>query len=92
MFLTKSHVSRVKNRVGSIHFFLSFKFKFIDFEKFKFKFKLKFIDFEKLKFKFIDFEKTKCKFIDFEKTKLKLKFTKILRADSNLNSIHLTSH
>ena len=46
--------------VGSIHFFLIFKFKFIDFEKIKFKF----IDFKKTKFKF--------KFIDFEKSKIKI--------------------
>ena len=42
---------RPTTRVGSIHFFLIFKFKFIDFEKIRFKFK--FIDFEKTKFKFM---------------------------------------
>ena len=70
------------SRVGSIHFFLifKFKFKFIDFEKIKFKFK--FIDCEKtkfkFKFKFIDFEKSKFKFkfkfIDFAKVEFKFKF------------------
>ena len=77
------------NRVGSIHFFLIFKFKFIDFEKIKFKFidfqkpkfKLKFIDFEKSKLKFIDFEKSKLKFIDF--AKVEFKFINNLLADSN---------
>ena len=56
----------VYSRVGSIHFFLifKFKFKFIDFKKTKFKFK--FIDFEKSKFKF--------KFIDFAKVEFKFKF------------------
>ena len=66
-------------RVGSIHFFLIFKFKFIDFEKIKFKFK--FIDWEKTKFKFIDFEKSKFKFIDF--AKVEFKFINNLWADSN---------
>ena len=57
---------QVVTRVGSIHFFLifTFKFKFIDFEKIKFKFK--FIDFKKTKFKF--------KFIDFAKVEFKFKF------------------
>ena len=54
-------------------------FKFIDFEKTKFKFK--FIDFEKMKLEF--------KFIDFEKTKFKFKFMKNALADSNSKSIQL---
>ena len=70
-------------RVGSIHFFLIFKFKFIDFEKIKFKFK--FIDFKKtkFKFKFIDFEKSKFKFKFIDFAKVEFKFINNLRADSN---------
>ena len=56
-------------RVGSIHFVLIFKFKFIDFKKTKLKFKS--IEFEKTTFKFIDFEKTNFKFIDFAKVEFK---------------------
>ena len=57
--------------VGSVHFFLIFKFKF------------KFIDLKKTKFKFIDFEKTKFKFIDFAKVEFKIKFMNNSWADSN---------
>ena len=49
--ITPKRATSDGTRVGSIHFFLILKFKFIDFEKTKFKFK--FIDFEKTTFKFI---------------------------------------
>ena len=78
----------LSTRVGSTHFFLIFKFKFIDFKETKFKF----IDFEKTKFKFIDFVKSNSNSnspITRERIQIQIQSNPTFHTKDSKRSLHL---